>query len=98
MRDGQEQGEEPPADVKKFFELCDALQREMMGSEEFKRIGKEIIKLSTGNLWHIGTVGIVPKPTILKLALRNTPEEGTRVYQGYRFWMIYDPDQWYYAE
>ena len=92
------QGEEPPDDVKRFFQLCDALQREMMGSQEFQRIGKEIVKLSTGNLWHIGTVGIVPKPTILKLALKNTPEKGTRVYQGYRFWMIYDPDQWYYQE
>ena len=69
-----------------------------MGSDEYKKIAKEIVQLSTGNLWHIGTVGIVPKPTILKLALKNTPEVGVRLYSGYRFWMIYDADQWFYIE
>ena len=35
----------------------------------------------------------------LKTALKNTPTEpGVRIYQGYRFWMIYNGDQWYWDE
>ena len=41
----------------------------------------------------------MPKPTIIKTGLKNTPTEpAVRIYQGSRFWMIYNGDQRYWDE
>jgi len=90
------QGQEPPEEVKRFYELAAELQQKPLGSEEYKKIGKELVSLPLKNLWHIGVAGITPKPCLVKKDLRNIKEEGLFIY-SYRFWMIYHPEQWYWA-
>jgi peptide/nickel transport system substrate-binding protein len=93
---GGKSGTEPPAEVKQFYALCEKFQAVPFGTEEYRRVGKELVTLHLNALWHVGIFGNMPKPTIIKAGLRNTPEKGLRMYAGYRFWMIYNGDQWYW--
>ncbi len=96
LSDG-ERGEEPPQWVKRFYEIEDELKQVELGSEEFKRLGKELCTNNLNNMAHIGVIGMTPKPTIVNAKLRNVPDDNIRGYT-YRFWMISYPDQWYYEE
>jgi len=91
-----EAGEEPPDYIKRFYTVCEQLQAVPLGSEEYTKVAKEKVSIYMDNMWNIGIIGNMPKPTIIRSGLRNTPETGVRIYAGYRFWMIYDGDQWYW--
>jgi len=66
-------GEEPPAEVKKIFELWDRAKSAMTELER-TRLLKEIINIHKKNIWMIGTVGEPPQLTIAKNNFRNVPE------------------------
>ena len=69
-----------------------------MAADAYMKAAKEAVTIHVNNLWHVGIFGDMPKPTIIKTGLKNTPEKGVRIYGGYRFWMIYNGDQWYWDE
>jgi peptide/nickel transport system substrate-binding protein len=70
-----EQGEEPTPEFKKAMELYDEY-RATVDPERQIEIGKELVKMSTENLWTIGTVGLVPGPVVIKDNFKNVIEEG----------------------
>ncbi|MBC7321188.1 ABC transporter substrate-binding protein [bacterium] len=70
---GGKSGEEPKGDIKKAMELFD---RFIVTTDKAQRLklGKQLIRLSTENVWSIGTVGLIPNPVIVKNNFRNVPE------------------------
>ena len=99
LRTDGESGEEPPAELKEWYAASSEVQKFPMGSAEYQAAARRAIDILGKNLWHVGIIGNMPKPTIIKTGLKNTPTDpGVRIYQGYRFWMIYNGDQWYWDE
>jgi len=66
-------GEEPPEEVKKARELWLQMRRTEDKQEKI-RLGKEAFSLQAKNLWLIGVVGSVARPSIVSNNLRNFPE------------------------
>ena len=46
-----------------------------LGTDEYKKIGRDLVWISLNNLWNIGAIGQIPKPVIIKTNLGNTPGE-----------------------
>jgi len=63
---GGESGEEPPEEVKRLFKVAEEFQTTLPGTEEYMKLGKEILTINLKNLWLIGTVGLYPQPVIVK--------------------------------
>jgi len=95
MNSNGEAGSEPPADVKRYWQLTSVFQGFPIGTDEYKKTGNELLHIAAVNLWRIGVVGITPRPVLIKRALKNTPQRGLWNY-SYRFWMIFSPEQWYW--
>jgi len=91
-------GEEPPEVIKKLFKLCDEFQTTVTGTEEYMRLGKEILTIHAKNLFLIGTVGMVPAPVIVKNNLRNIPEKGVMGDSDYNYFLPYQGDQWFFKK
>jgi len=66
--DGKD-GEEPPANVKRLFELYK--QVPYMDPDARKKALTEIWDIWKDGLWRIGTIGQVPKPGIVRNGLKN---------------------------
>ncbi len=93
---GGEEGEEPPEEVKKNNKrMEEALVT--TDEEELIRLGKEILADQADNLYTIGTVGLAPKPMMVKNNLRNVQETGTWEY-AYLFLNTYRPEQFFFKE
>ncbi len=90
-----EEGEEPPEDVKRLFELVEKWKTTIPGTKEYVEIGKELMTINVKNLFLIGTVGMSPGTIIVKNNLGNTPIDGSMI-PDYVFWMPYQADQWFY--
>ncbi len=89
-------GEEPPAVIKRLFEAVGQWQIELPGSEEYLRLGKEILTINLENLYYIGTVGLVPTPVVVDNRIGNVlKSEGTWTVT-YGFFKPHMPEQWYF--
>jgi peptide/nickel transport system substrate-binding protein len=75
METGGEEGQEPPAEVKRLFEIGNEF-KVTVDPEKRLALGQELWQMQADNLWHIGTVGMPPYPVIVKEYLRNVPETG----------------------
>lgn len=71
---GGESGEEPPAEVRRLYELFDQASTTVDVAERVE-LGRQILELHAENVWMIGTVGMVPQVGIAKNNLRNIPDE-----------------------
>ena len=92
-----ERGEEPPETVKRLHETVLLWQQSLPGTEDYARLGREILKINVENLYVIGDVTMGLQPVVFKKNLRNTAQEGPFAYD-HRFWMIYYADQWFFEE
>ncbi|MEE4379276.1 MAG: ABC transporter substrate-binding protein [Candidatus Competibacteraceae bacterium] len=91
--DGKE-GIEPPADVKKLYELGEQFIQVPIGSAESNKIGAEIVDIHVKNTWKIGTVGDIRAPIMRSNALGNFQPFKAKSYDYY--WTYpYRPFQWY---
>ncbi len=90
-------GEEPPQYIKDLFDLCDEWLTKLPGTDEYIKLGKEILTINTKQLFVISTIGLDPWPIIVNSRLKNTPKTGTFGWDK-RFWLPYMADQWFYAE
>jgi peptide/nickel transport system substrate-binding protein len=88
-------GEEPPPVVKRLFAAVDEWQQTVPGTEEYMRLGKEILTINVENLFAIGTVGMTPVPVVVKNYVKNAPKEGM-FGSDFRFFGHYQADQWYF--
>lgn len=97
LRSGGTEGEEPSAAYKEYWEKAQEFQSYPIGDEKYLKLGNELLTLSVTNVWNIGVAGLTPKPMIVKNGLKNTPHKGVYDYD-YRYWMIFHPEQWYWAD
>ncbi len=90
MTDGKE-GEEPSAEAKQNLERWLKL-KVTVDPDEAIQLGQQILQSNAENLWTIGTVGMPPKPVIVRNNLRNVPERGMTAWDN--FWgQNYYPEQ-----
>jgi peptide/nickel transport system substrate-binding protein len=94
---GGKAGEEPPQEVKRLFDLAEEFQTTLAGTDDYMRIGREILKMNVENLYLIGTVGLAPQPVIVKNNLRNFPETGVFDWD-YRFYVPYLAETWFFED
>ncbi len=88
-------GEEPPEIIKELYDLTVQWGATTTGSDEYLRIGKEVLTINLENLFVIGTVGLIPKPIIITNSLKNVIYEGEVFGADYLRWMQYAPWQWF---
>lgn len=88
------QGIEPPADVKKLYELSEKFIQVPFGTAESDKLGGEIVDIHVNNLLKIGTVGEILGPVMRRDELRNFKSYTAKTYDFY--WAYpYRPYQWY---
>lgn len=92
---GGKDGEEPPAWAKRMFEVAREWKTVIPGSDRYVELGKELVKLNLENMTIIGTVGDLPKPVIVKSALKNVKPEMKTVHYNFGYLYAYRPDQWF---
>ncbi len=90
-------GEEPPEVIQHLFEVVDQWQQTGRGTEEYERLGREILTVNVENLFKIGTVGLSPKPVVKTLRLANMADEGI-FGSDTAFFGPYLPEQWYFTD
>jgi peptide/nickel transport system substrate-binding protein len=90
-------GEEPPAWAQRLFELSEEWKTVLPGSDRYKKIGREMVRINLDNMVIIGTVGGLPGPTIVSNKLRNVTEWSVQNFNYGRTYP-YRADQWYYAK
>jgi len=92
---GGEAGEEPPEDVKQFFEWFFVdWKRCIPGTPRYMELAEKIWDWWAKNLWVIGTVGLVPRIAVLK-DLRNAPIQGMPWGWDNQCLVPYLMEQWY---
>ena len=84
-----EEGEEPPAEVKRIYELWDEMSVAPNEAER-DRLAREIVNVHKENLFFIGTVGDWVWPFITHKRIKNVPSNMQTEY--------YVPEQWYIDE
>lgn len=93
-KSGGELGEEPTDLFKQAMALYDEYRITPDEARQVE-IGKELVRMSTENLWTIGLVGLSPAPVVVKNNFMNVPEHHTAD------WIIMtpgtlDPAHWYF--
>ncbi|MBZ0309478.1 MAG: hypothetical protein K8I82_25675, partial [Anaerolineae bacterium] len=73
---GGAEGIEPTDEFKAAMTLYDEYKLTTDPARQIE-IGKEIVRLSTENLWTIGTVGMVPNPVVVNNCVMNVAENHT---------------------
>jgi len=87
------QGVEPPASVKKLWDLSQKFIQVPLGSEQSNAIGAEVMKIHADNLWKIGTVGEIKDPVVHRDDLKNFQMLAVKTYDFY--WAYpFRPTQW----
>ena len=93
------QGEEPPPDVKELFELSDRWLTMPPDTDEWRALGKELMKRNVEGMYQVGTVGMGPQPVLVADNLHNIPDDGSWWYDWFAVWFAgYHADQWYFSE
>ncbi len=91
--DGKE-GIEPPADVKRLWDLAAEFVSVPMNTPESDKLGTEIVDIHVKNLWKVGTVGEVVNPIMHSNALGNYHTLKAKSYDYY--WTYpYRATQWF---
>ncbi len=91
------EGIEPPADVKRLYDLAEEWKSYPLGSEENSRVGAEIIQIFADNFFEMGLVGAVPSPVIVSNHVGNF-REFTAKSGSYHWAYPYRPTQWFIKE
>ena len=93
------QGEEPPPEVKELFELSDRWLTMPPNTDEWRALGKELMKRNVEGMYQVGTVGMGPQPVLVADNLHNIPDEGSWWYDWFAVWFAgYHADQWYFSD
>ena len=97
MQTGGAEGNEPPDDVKRLYDLAEQFKTVPLGSDESNKIGKEVADIHLNNLWKIGLVGNTIQPVIAANHLANFKPFKVATYDYY--WAFsFRPYQWYFNQ
>jgi peptide/nickel transport system substrate-binding protein len=97
-KSGGKQGEAPPEWFKAAMDLYDEY-RQTIDPVKQVELCKELARMSTENLWTIGTVGQDPQPVVIKNNFKNVLEDPNWVAD----WITMapgtqDPSHYYFAQ
>lgn len=92
--DGAE-GLEPPQIIKDLWQITIDWQAEPFGTERYKELGYEMLRINAENVWCIGTVGLVPRVSIIHNNIRNHPTEKDILSIEYSMWQYHLIQQWW---
>ena len=95
--DGAE-GMEPPEIIKELWEITLEWQTELFGTDRYKELGKQMLTINAENVWLIGTVGLVPRVSIISNTVRNYPTEEDILSIEYNMWRYHLIQQWWIDE
>ncbi|MCI5097478.1 MAG: hypothetical protein MRY77_14275, partial [Rhodobacteraceae bacterium] len=91
---GGAEGIEPPADIKKLWDLSEQFLQTSLGTPENDKLGAEIIDIHVDNLLKIGTVSNIVDPYLHRNDLQNVKPMTAKTYDYY--WTYpYRPTQWW---
>jgi len=91
-----EQGEEPPAEVKKNYERWKKAKF-AKNQEERIKYAKELLESQAENLWTIGTVGMAPIPIVARANIENVMEKCLFTWD-YFYTQPTHPDQFFFKK
>lgn len=89
---GGKEGEEPPAALKELQQLADKFSQTVIQSEEYNKIGKELMTKATQGLYSIGTVGQVPGVVVANKRIGNFSRTNPPLYA---YFFGDHSEQWY---
>ncbi|MGO1119187.1 ABC transporter substrate-binding protein [Rhodovibrionaceae bacterium A322] len=91
------EGMEPPADIKKLWDLSEKFIQVEFGSDESNALGKQITDIHVDNMLKIGTVGDIVAPFLYRNDLQNVKPIKAKTYDFY--WTYpYRPQQWFLSK
>jgi peptide/nickel transport system substrate-binding protein len=93
---GGEQGEEPTPELRAAMDLYDEYKATVDPAHQVE-ICQELVRMSTDNMWTLGTVGMVPNPVVVKNNFIGVSEDHTAD------WIIMspgtmDPAAWFFTD
>ena len=91
---GGERGEEPPARIKRLYELGD-LWLASTNEGDYNRYVQELFDLASEEVLIIGTVGFVPLPVIVSNKVGNFPRDVRWIGDDTQFLRDVKPDTWF---
>ena len=88
-------GDEPPDWAKRMFEIAHEWRALVPGSDRYKLLCGELVKLNQENMTIVGTVSDLPNPTVVSNRLGNIPKFN---YVHFNFGIDYPyrADQWFF--
>jgi peptide/nickel transport system substrate-binding protein len=92
--DGAE-GMEPPEIIKELWDITVEWQAEPFGTERYNELGRKMLQINAENAWLIGTVGLVPRISIISNTVRNHPTEKDTLSIEYDMWTYHLIQQWW---
>jgi peptide/nickel transport system substrate-binding protein len=90
-------GTKPDDDTLALFDLTDQWRSSVPGTEEYERLGREIVEIHRDHFWLVGTISDSPAVTIVHNRLGNTPQWTIQAWDYYRTY-AFRTDQWYIKE
>ncbi len=92
--DGAE-GVEPPEVIKELWDITVEWQAEPFGTERYNELGRQMLQINAENVWLIGTVGLVPRISIISNTVRNHPTEEDTLSIEFGMWTYHLIQQWW---
>jgi len=92
--DGAE-GVEPPDIIKELWDVTVEWQQEPFGTDHYNELGYKMLEINAENVWLIGTVGLVPRVSIISNTVRNHPTEEDILSIEYDMWTYHLMQQWW---
>ena len=75
--EGPDYYDDPPAEIKRLFELTGQFLGAAIASDEYNRVAKELIKQNVDMLYNFGTVSTPPLTVVVTERIGNVPEYST---------------------
>ena len=88
-------GEEPPDWAKRMFDVAREWTTAIPGSDRYKALGRELVKLNLENMTIIGTIGELPKPVVVGNDLHNVLTDMKTVHYNFGYLYPFRPDLWF---
>lgn len=92
---GGAEGLEPPDIIKELWDITVQWQAEPFGTERYNELGRRMLQINAENVWVIGTVGLVPRPSVIRNTVRNHPQTENILSIEYGMWTHYQMEQWW---
>jgi peptide/nickel transport system substrate-binding protein len=89
------QGTEPPDDIKPLWDLTDQWKSSLPGTDEYVKLGQQLVQVQVDRGMIIGTITSPPAVTIVSRRLGNVPTLKVNAFEYYRTYP-YRTDQWYF--